>query len=41
MLKKLAASEKYWKRLIMDSPEEGARESVKIPVFGPLEHAPA
>jgi UDP-3-O-[3-hydroxymyristoyl] N-acetylglucosamine deacetylase len=41
MLKKLAASERYWKRLIMDNPEESATESVKIPVFGPLEHVPA
>jgi UDP-3-O-[3-hydroxymyristoyl] N-acetylglucosamine deacetylase len=41
MLKKLAANEKYWKRLTIERPQEATKESVKIPVFGQLEHVPA
>jgi UDP-3-O-[3-hydroxymyristoyl] N-acetylglucosamine deacetylase len=41
MLKKLATNERYWKRLTIDRPQEATKESVKIPVFGLLEHVPA
>jgi UDP-3-O-[3-hydroxymyristoyl] N-acetylglucosamine deacetylase len=41
MLKKLANGKRYYKRLTMEKPEEGVKGSVKIPVFGSLEHVPA
>ena len=41
MLKKLIANKRYWKHLTLQEPEKGAQNSVKIPVFGPLEHVPA
>ena len=41
MLKKLVANKRCWKRVTMEKPEKGDVESVKIPVFGPMEHVPA
>jgi UDP-3-O-[3-hydroxymyristoyl] N-acetylglucosamine deacetylase len=41
ILKKLIANKRYWKRLVLENPEECTRNSVKIPVFGPLEPIPA
>ena len=42
MLKKLVANKKYWRNLTLEKPEASSRkDSVKIPVFGPLEHVPA
>lgn len=41
MLLKLSSSKKYWKKITMEQPEGEARESFKIPAFGPLEQVPA
>jgi UDP-3-O-[3-hydroxymyristoyl] N-acetylglucosamine deacetylase len=41
ILKKLIANKKYWERLVIANPEEYSKNSVKIPVFGPLEPVPA
>lgn len=40
MLKKLINSKRYWKRITLEKPEEDSLDSVKIPVFGPLEQVP-
>ena len=37
MLKELMANQKYWKTYRFETPEEWSRNSLKIPVFGPLE----
>jgi UDP-3-O-[3-hydroxymyristoyl] N-acetylglucosamine deacetylase len=41
MLKKLTASKRYWKKLTVESPEDGVEASVKIPVFGSPESVAA
>ena len=41
MLKKLSSSKKYWKKVTLEEPGDGARESFTIPGFGPMEPVPA
>ncbi len=41
MLKKLSSSKKYWKKVTLEEPGDGARESFTIPAFGSMEPAPA
>jgi UDP-3-O-[3-hydroxymyristoyl] N-acetylglucosamine deacetylase len=41
MLKKLVANRRCWKKVTMEKPQKSIEESVKIPVFGPMEHVPA
>ena len=40
MLKKLIDNNKYWKKITLERPEEEFKDSVKIPVFGPMEQVP-
>ncbi len=41
MLRKLIASKRYWKRVIIEKSEKDFQDSVTIPVFGPMEQVPA
>lgn len=37
MLKKLIDNKRYWKKVTLEKPEEDSMDSLKIPVFGPME----